>query len=333
MMTEPLTPPDCDLRGLSYMPLDVQRLRDSDLALTSTGDEFKAAVLLWCASWSQVPAASLPDDDRLLAGLARFDARMWKRVRPAALRGWVKCSDGRLYHPVVAEKAREAWKDRGEYRAKREKDRERLAAWRESQKRAGEASGNWIETRFETRLETQPEEKGTGSEGIIEPPNPPGGGGEPSLLREAMAVFPPAGLANVSLAKLDPLWAEHAALAGEARLLAAVRAFAVSLAMAAGGKPRRMDRWLADMAYEQHLDHGTATGTWPGPPEVEAAVSAALGPAKASVFLARCRWRDVPERAIVTEHAYVAETLRTEAGNALAPLALSILHEPKEAAA
>jgi len=30
-------------------------------------------------------------------------------VRDGALRGWVKCADGRLYHAVVAEKANEAW--------------------------------------------------------------------------------------------------------------------------------------------------------------------------------------------------------------------------------
>lgn len=175
-MTAALTPSDCDLRGLGYMPLDVQRLRDSDLAIGSTGDEFKAAVLLWCVSWSQVPAASLPDDDRKLAALIRMDGKAWKKVREVALSGWVKCVDGRLYHSVVAEKAREAWKDRTKYREKRDKDRARLEAWRAGQKPADETSshgdGNAIETRsethVETRFETLPEEKRTGSgvEGI-----------------------------------------------------------------------------------------------------------------------------------------------------------------------
>jgi hypothetical protein len=110
-MTEPLTPPDCDLRGLPFMPLDVVRLGDSDLAALSTGDEFKASVLLWCKSWLQVPAASLPDDDRVLAHLTGLGPN-WKKVKAMALKGWIKCTDGRLYHPVVAEKAREAWKHR-----------------------------------------------------------------------------------------------------------------------------------------------------------------------------------------------------------------------------
>lgn len=152
-MSQPLTPPDCDLRGLLFMPLDVLRLRDSDLSLVATGDEFKAAVLLWCASWHQVPAASLPDDDRVLTRLSGLDSRAWRKARDGAMRGWVKADDGRLYHPVVAEKALEAWKDRQAYRRKRELDRERLATWRE-RKQAGNGDETRRETADETRFET-----------------------------------------------------------------------------------------------------------------------------------------------------------------------------------
>jgi hypothetical protein len=107
----PLTPPDSDLRDFAFMPLDVVRLRDADITAMSSGDEFRCAVLLWCASWHQIPAASLPDNDVVLANLAGFGrvVREWKKVREGALRGWIKCSDGLMYHPVVAEKACEAW--------------------------------------------------------------------------------------------------------------------------------------------------------------------------------------------------------------------------------
>lgn len=108
---EPLTPQDCDLQDFAFMPLDVRRLRDSDLASAESPEACWAAVLLWAASWHQVPAASLPDDDRVLSNLAGYGRviKEWMRVKQGALRGWVKCSDGRLYHPVVAEKACEAW--------------------------------------------------------------------------------------------------------------------------------------------------------------------------------------------------------------------------------
>lgn len=110
-LPDPMTPPDCDLRGLPFMQLDVVRMMDSDLFALSSGDEFKAAIALWCKAWLQVPAASLPDDDRVLAHLSCAGTK-WKKVKSMALRGWMKCADGRLYHPVVAEKALHAWKAR-----------------------------------------------------------------------------------------------------------------------------------------------------------------------------------------------------------------------------
>ena len=133
---EPLTPPECDLRGMTYMPLDVVRLLDSDLFALSTGDEFKAAVALWAKAFLQVPAGSLPDDDRILAHLSST-GRQWAEVRDMALRGWVRCSDGRLYHPVVAEKANEAWRARIAHRQRTEAARAAKAA-----KKASSASNN-----------------------------------------------------------------------------------------------------------------------------------------------------------------------------------------------
>ena len=119
-MIDPLVPAEVDLRDFAYMPLDVVRLRDSDISVCASGDEFRCAVLLWCASWHQRPAASLPDDDMLLANLAGFgrDVKGWLEARVGAMRGWIKCSDGRLYHPVVAEKANEAWEAKVKQRAR-----------------------------------------------------------------------------------------------------------------------------------------------------------------------------------------------------------------------
>lgn len=107
---KPLTASDCDLRDFPFMPLDVVRLRDSDLAALESAEAFRAAVLLWCASWHQIPAASLPNDDRVLANLAGFGrvVKEWVKLKNGALRGWILCDDGRLYHPVIAEKANTA---------------------------------------------------------------------------------------------------------------------------------------------------------------------------------------------------------------------------------
>jgi len=136
----PLTPVDCDLRAFPFMPLDVVRLRDSDISAIGSGDEFRCAVLLWCAAWHQIPSGSLPNDDIVLAQFAGFGrvVKEWKKVRKGALRGWLKCSDGRLYHPVVAEKARAAWEGRLAYRQQKEAERQRKAEERAKKKVAAE---------------------------------------------------------------------------------------------------------------------------------------------------------------------------------------------------
>lgn len=123
-MIEPLVPPEVNLRGLPWMRLDTTRLLDSDLFALSTGDEFKAAVALWCKSWAQLPGGSLPTDDRVLAHLSGAGSK-WKKVKAMALRGWVLASDGRLYHPIVAEQAIAAWEERQEYRAEIDSANER----------------------------------------------------------------------------------------------------------------------------------------------------------------------------------------------------------------
>lgn len=107
----PPVPADVDLRSFDDMPVDVARLRTADMQVEVTPEQGWYGFQLWCASWHQVPAASLPNDDAklaFLAGLGR-DLRTWKRVRSGALRGFELCSDGRLYHSVVAEKALKAW--------------------------------------------------------------------------------------------------------------------------------------------------------------------------------------------------------------------------------
>jgi len=114
---DPLTPQGCDLSDFQYMELDVRRLRDSRFSASVDGEAFRAGILLWCAAWHQIPAASLPDDDVELANLAGYGRviKEWKKVRSEALHGFVKCSDGRLYHKVIAEKALSAYASKEKY--------------------------------------------------------------------------------------------------------------------------------------------------------------------------------------------------------------------------
>lgn len=164
----PLTPADCDLRGLPFMPVDLVRLFDSDIYALSSGEEFKAAFTLWGKAFLQVPAGSLPDDDRVLAHLSGAGAR-WKRVKDMALKGFVKCSDGRLYHPVVCDKAREAWSHRLRQReraAKRWQSRGDAAAHAAAYPAAMQGTGT-VKRQLRNR-----EESGEGASQQAAPPPP-----------------------------------------------------------------------------------------------------------------------------------------------------------------
>ncbi len=132
----PLVPPDVDLRDFAFMPLDVRRLRDSDLVSYESPEACFAAVLLWSSSWHQVPAGSIPNNDQWIAKQAGYAARgridpAWNDVREGAMRGWILCSDDRLYHPVVAEKAIDAWETRTGFRETSSAKAERQKRWRE----------------------------------------------------------------------------------------------------------------------------------------------------------------------------------------------------------
>jgi hypothetical protein len=101
----PLTPADCDLRDFPHTPLFRSRLFGSSFHAQANDGEWRAGVTLWLKSWDQVPAGSLPNNEVELCRLAELarDLKAWKKLRDGALRGWLLCTDGRLYHPVVAE--------------------------------------------------------------------------------------------------------------------------------------------------------------------------------------------------------------------------------------
>jgi hypothetical protein len=63
---------------------------------------------LWGASWREVPAGSLENDEDVLADAAMCSSERWAKVRNNVMRGWYLFSDGRLYHRTVCEKFIEA---------------------------------------------------------------------------------------------------------------------------------------------------------------------------------------------------------------------------------
>ena len=133
-LPEPLVPAEVDLRDFKFMPLELDRLRRSRAWLkASRRPELGFYMLnLWAASWHELPCASLEDDDDVLASLALCDPRKWAKVRDDVLYGWVKCSDGKFYHPVVAEKAMESWQKKTNQRQRTDAARQAKLQKRDS---------------------------------------------------------------------------------------------------------------------------------------------------------------------------------------------------------
>ena len=148
-LPEPLVPAEVDLTGYGWMPLYGHRLFGSEFNARCSDAAWRAGVTLWWAAWNQVPAASLPDDDVALCRLADLgrDVKGWRKIREDALHGFVKCSDGRLYHRVIAELALDAWDRRVRERARKER-------WRHGIERSRNVSGTSQMTMSETSRET-----------------------------------------------------------------------------------------------------------------------------------------------------------------------------------
>lgn len=130
-MTTALPPPpvpaDADLTDFKFMPLEVGRLRRSKAWLICKRRPELAFYMLnlWTAAWHERPAGSLEDDDDVLADAAMCSPEKWPKVRADVLRGWWKAADGRLYHPVVAEKVMDSWHGKAVARWTKECDRVR----------------------------------------------------------------------------------------------------------------------------------------------------------------------------------------------------------------
>lgn len=91
-----------------------QLLGDKDVALM-THAELGAHTLLLCYAWEEDPPGSLPDDDNVLAKLARTDEKTWKQLREGVLRGW-KLRKKRFYNDGLVRAHEQSNKKQGQTR-------------------------------------------------------------------------------------------------------------------------------------------------------------------------------------------------------------------------
>jgi Protein of unknown function (DUF1376) len=122
----PLISAEIDVSGLPSFMLNTQKLLASELMANTTGEVLNGALRLWCMAWQQKPPASLPDNNKVLADFAHMSANVFKKLKNQVMRGFVLCSDGRWYHPVLVEEARRAYA----HRLRVQKEVERVKKWR-----------------------------------------------------------------------------------------------------------------------------------------------------------------------------------------------------------
>ena len=356
-MTTPLTPPESDLQDFPFMPLHVARLRDSDLASEESPEACWYAVLLWAASWHQLPAGSLPDNEMILTrliGLGR-DVKTFRKHRDGALRGFVKCDDGRLYHPVVAEQVVAAWEGKLQQRWRSELARIKKANQRNGTNLPSPTFEEFIAGKAPAQPDPGPQsvpgdiakcpegravqEKGTGKEtgtGTTRKDadaSPVAGGDAATAFAEwnalaARLALPQAKDLTPARRKLINARLADAGLSGWREALAAVEASPHCRGENDRGWRADLD-FVATASKFQKLREGSygpvpsaaataqPAATFDGPPDLRAAVVREKDEDYARRWLDHyCRWRQA-DRTLLARSEVVASTLRRDLGGYL----------------
>jgi hypothetical protein len=355
-MTAPLTPPDCDLQDFPFMPLHVARLRDSDLAAEEHPEACWYAVMLWSAAWHQIPAGSLPDNETVLArlcGLGR-DLKTFRKHRDGAMRGFILCDDGRLYHPTVAEQALAAWESKKQQRWRSECARIKKANQRNGTNLPTPTYEEFLAGVSPAHVAPGPEvvpgdtaecppgqalqETGTGTgiskkEAIASSVRP-----EPDdSFAMAWKTYPVEGRKrSKSQAKTKPFWSAAAKAAGGAeRLLAAVRRYVAEDQTHKGEcGPPAFDRWLRDGRWEHWLPGGSGLGsadapspasTFDGPAEIRAWVAERHSEPYARSYLDPCSW-SAADRTLIAANPFAENKLRHDLADICQRWKFSVRH-------
>lgn len=144
----PLVPAGVCLTGCDWFQFHYQRLPKSKWWRRASDMARARNVMLWCAAFGQSIAGSLPDDDDDLAEAAGFgmDTVAFAALKAEIMAPWTLCSDGRWYHPTLAEVVLETWEKQS---TKRKADAERKRRSRDRVRGAPEEVTRDIESAAE----------------------------------------------------------------------------------------------------------------------------------------------------------------------------------------
>jgi len=314
----PLVPADCDLRSYDWFPLKHKQLTRSGWWMRAS-DQAKALNMeLWCAAYEEVPAGSLPDDDIALSdlvGFGRRDLTAWLAVKDEVMAPWTLCSDGRWYHPTLAEVACETWARKQAADADRAAERERKRLKREGgvppeKPKSSGGKADLSAGQNAGSAGTPPDVRGSGpgippenaltrhnkteeEEAYASPSSArPRGEGEDrefAELRELYAEVVIRGrgspvAARAAWDRLDP--------ADCAALPSAVRKFAEARPWGSNGPPA-LQRFIGEDTWREFASTASVTSiVWGGPPELRAAVVAETTDAFARSYLDPATWSE-----------------------------------------
>lgn len=298
----PLTPGDCDLTSYDWFPLKHRLLQQSEWWLSASDLARSRNIDLWAEAYAQVPAASLPDNDVVLARFAGFgrDVAGFRAVKSEILTPWTLCSDGRWYHPTLAEVASDAWTGRQAALAERERDR-----LRKREKRSGgkdepsggrppdiprTGSGNPAENPLKGQERT---EQSVETDVSPSAARDRAGGGGPndrdwSEVRDLYAETVIRGRGSPMLAKSAWLMLS---IEDQRALPSAVRRFAQAKPWGSNGPPG-LQKFIADDVWREFASGPPLLSVvWNGPAEIRAAVVAETSDAFARSWLDPSTWQ------------------------------------------
>jgi hypothetical protein len=126
-LPDPPYPADTRVNGWRF-ELDVERIKRSDTWVMASPEWRPWLLMTWMVAWDQRPAGSLPADHALIAAHIGMDIRLFTAHADILLRGFVRHSDGRLYHAVVVEQVQRLISMREQERDRKAKFRQKSAS-------------------------------------------------------------------------------------------------------------------------------------------------------------------------------------------------------------
>lgn len=131
----PARPPDpapypADTRAGNYaMRLDMARVEQSATYILASKPECPPELrpwllFLWAKSWQQIPMATLPDSDELVAALIGMPMPYFALHKKTLMRGWKRHADGRLYHDYLTGLVLATLRERARFKRHRDSESE-----------------------------------------------------------------------------------------------------------------------------------------------------------------------------------------------------------------